>query len=229
MGYSTFLIDLDHTLFDSDTSESLAFRRAFDAAGIKDAERCLAAFRRINLELWTTVERGEATPDFVRNRRFERLADECGLDADPLVMSDAYVEGLGAFGELYDNALVVLDELARHASLGLVTNGLGEVQRMRIDRTGIAAHFDAIVISAEVGVSKPHGGIFDIAFRALGWPDKAAAVMVGDNLVSDIRGGADYGIATCWYNPGRRAVADGTRFDHEITALAGLLDHLERG
>lgn len=226
MLYSTFLLDLDHTLFDSDSSEAAAFQQAMNVAGVRKPDRYEGLFRRINLELWAAVERGETTPQYVKTHRFERLALEAGLDADPLAMSEAYVAGLGANGELYAGAREVLDILSRNATLALVTNGLSEVQRRRIERTGILECFDAVVISAEVGAAKPAAGIFDIAFAALDTPSKDSALMVGDNLASDILGGSNYGIATCWYNPKRRSAGPSDRISHEISALHELLHYV---
>jgi 2-haloacid dehalogenase len=217
--YSTFLIDLDHTLFDTGASEIAAFDLAMALAGVAEPTGYMEAFVRINLGLWARVELGELTPQRVRSLRFEMLVEEVGLDTDPEAMADTYVEGLGANGELYPGALDVLGYMAPRVSVALLTNGLSEVQRARLERLDIAGFFDAIVISAEVGVAKPHSGIFDIAFDRLGSPAKDSALMVGDNLSADIGGAANYGIATCWYNPRRFVSGPGDRINHEIQAL----------
>lgn len=223
MRYSTFLLDLDHTLFDSDTSEHAAFAQTLRAAGITEPDRYREPYRRINLELWAGVERGELEATEVRGLRFERLVAEHGLDADPRKMANDFVAGLSANGELYTGALDVLEALSDCARLALVTNGLGEVQRARIERVGIGRYFGAIVVSAEVGVAKPAPEIFDIAFAALDSPGRDTALMVGDNLGSDIRGGRNYGIATCWYNPQGRPAGDADGADHTISDLRELL------
>jgi YjjG family noncanonical pyrimidine nucleotidase len=223
MAYSTILLDLDHTIFDSDTSESAAFAAAMATAGIADPEPFAAAYRRINMELWSAVERGETTPQFVRKHRFEQLVDEFRLDGDPATMADVFVDELANSGELYSGASDVLEQLCQRTALALVTNGLSEVQRSRIRRTGIERFFDAIVISAEVGVSKPAAGIFDITFERLENPARETALMVGDRLSSDIRGGANYGIATCWYNPARLTPDSREHIVHEIGELAEVL------
>ena len=220
--YSTFLLDLDHTLFDSDASELAAFSKAMALTGIAAIDGHAEAFRRINLELWAAVERGELTPQQVKTLRFERLVSQAALEADHAAMAHAYVDGLAANGDLYPGARDVLALLREHAKLALVTNGLSEVQRVRLERTGILDLFDAVVISAEVGTAKPAREIFDIAFERLGNPDRDSAVMVGDNLASDILGGTRYGIATCWYNPQRRSAGPGDRVSHEIRALEEL-------
>ncbi|MDH5303815.1 MAG: YjjG family noncanonical pyrimidine nucleotidase [Gammaproteobacteria bacterium] len=223
MPYTTILIDLDHTIFDSDTSETAAFRHTMLAAGIEDVARYSGAYRAINLELWAAVERHELTPQQVRILRFEQLVATQQLDADPLRMAEDYVLALGANGELYDGALEVLEELSARASLALVTNGLSEVQRTRIRRLGIDELFDAIAISAEIGAAKPGKQIFDSVFAELGQPAKSSAIMVGDNLSADIQGGANYGIATCWYNPHGRVATLSVQPGHEIAALHELL------
>jgi 2-haloacid dehalogenase len=222
MSYSIFLLDLDHTLFDTEASELAAFEETMVAAGVHDSQRYLAAYQKINVELWAAVERGEVSPNVIRAGRFERLVAEQGLDADPQKMADDFVAGLGAYGELYDGVHEILQHLSKNASLAMVTNGLGEVQRTRIERLGLGDYFDAVAISAELGAAKPGVEIFDFVFQALGSPSKESAVMVGDNLSADIRGGVNYGIATCWYNPHGHPPNGTDHSDHEIEDLKEL-------
>ena len=223
MRYETILLDFDHTLFDSDTSEQTAFAQALLAAGVVEPMQYFKAYQTINLKLWAAVERGEFSPQQVRAHRFERLLAQENVDADPLQLADDFVAGLGANGNLYDGAREVLECLSRQASLALVTNGLGEVQRARVERLGIGEHFDAIVISAEVGAAKPGTEIFDIVFEALDFPTMESALMEGDSLSSDMQGGANYGIATCWYNPNGQSVQRADLVAHEIGDLTELL------
>jgi len=223
MHYATFFLDLDHTLFDSDTSETTAFVRAMETAGIDRPEQHFSAYRKINAELWAAVERGEISPHGVRTRRFELLVAEQRLNADPQHLANDFVAGLGAHGELYAGAFEVIDRLSSQASLALVTNGLGEVQRARVERLGIGGFFDAIVISAEVGAAKPGTEIFDLVFKALDAPRKESTLMVGDSLSSDMQGGTNFGIATCWYNPQRQALRRDDLVSHEIQDLKELL------
>ncbi len=216
--YPTVLLDLDHTLFDSDESERQAFRRALAAEGVEEPERHLDAYVHINTALWASVERGERSALDVKVRRFAELVDACAVDADPQRLADEFVAGLGACGELYPGAAHALDALAGAATLALVTNGLSEVQRSRIDRLDIGAFFATVLISGEVGVAKPSTAFFDLAFERLGGPDRAGALVVGDSLSADIAGGTAYGVATCWYNPhGRHAGSH--PIDHEIARL----------
>jgi len=201
MRYTTLLFDLDHTLFDFDTSEAEAFTAALAGTAIEATDGYHERFVSINRALWRRVEAGELTPNDVRVIRFERLFGEVGVEADAHQVADDYTNGLGRYGDLYPGARDLLDEVTEVASLALVSNGIGQVVRDKVSRLDLDRYFDAIVISGEVGIAKPHSGFFDIAFERLGHPDKATTLMIGDSLASDIQGGNDYGIDTCWYAP----------------------------
>lgn len=222
LSYSTILFDLDHTLFDTEQSELQAFNQTMAAAGISITERHISTYRKINVGLWTQVERGEISPQQVRTLRFQGLVDALHLDADPLHLADEFVAGLGANGDLYAGAQEVLQTLSAQHTLAMVTNGLGEVQRPRIKRLEIEHYFDAVVISAEVGAAKPGTDIFDLVFTALDHPPKDTVLMVGDSLASDIQGGTNYGIATCWYNPHGKEAGLKDKVTHEIGDLQEL-------
>ena len=223
MTYSVFLLDLDHTLLDSDSSEALAFEQTLLAAGVPDPENHIATYQSINLDLWAAVERGEILPQQVKTRRFERLARQQGFDVDATQMAENFVNGLGSNGDLYTGARDVLQQLSEQASLAMLTNGLSEVQRARIERLDLEKYFDAIVISAEVRTAKPGTKIYDLTFEALGNPQKSASLMVGDSLSSDIQGGTNYTIDTCWYNPKGKTKKSTDQVTHEIRDLSELL------
>lgn len=222
MRYTHVLLDLDHTLLDTDTSLRLAFADAMESVGA-DPGASYETFNEINQALWRRVEAHELSPPQVHIARFVELDARLGLAGDPQRMADAFALGMGAHGELYPGAHHVLDQLAEIVTLALITNGLSDIQRARIARLGIEHHFDAITISAEVGTSKPGTEIFDITFDALGMPDRAGAVMVGDNLGSDIAGGNNAGIATCWYNPSAQPESSEHMSTHTISSLDALL------
>jgi 2-haloacid dehalogenase len=222
--YETLLFDFDHTLFDSDASEALAFAETLQDFGVTDPNVHFAKYQKINQALWVAVEKGILTPNDVRTERFAQLAIMIGLDADPIAVADRYVAAMGANGELYPGAFAVLEQLATSTTLALVTNALSEVQRSRIARVGIARFFTAIVISGEVGPSKPSPAIYDITFGLLNNPNKDCTLMIGDSLSSDIKGGTNYGIDTCWYNVHGKVASPTDIVTHEIASLEQLLN-----
>ena len=222
MRYTTLLFDLDHTLIDGHASEAAAFDYTLRRAGSEVPSYYLAPYTVINAALWAAVERGEITPNDVRSERFAQLIAATDLQADPQAMGDDFVHGMGANGDLYPGTRETLDSLAQAATVALVTNGIGEVQRARIARLDLDRFFDAIVISGEVGVAKPGSEIFDLTFEKLGDPDKAKTLMVGDSLSSDMAGGIAYGIGTCWYAAHATGSTD-MPLDHTIITLDELL------
>lgn len=222
MRYPTLLFDLDHTLLDSDESERLAYAHTMAQVGLDDPASHFDRYVQINREMWRAVETGELRPTDVRHRRFERFNAEVGLDADAHAMADLFVDGLCAFGELFPGARAVLERLAERAVLAMVTNGLSRVQRTRIERLDLGDLFDSVIISQEVGVTKPRSEIFDRVFAELGEPDRSGALMIGDSLTSDIAGGRNAGIDTCWYNPHGVDRRTDDPITHEITALIHL-------
>lgn len=221
MPYTTILLDFDHTLLDSDASEAAAFEITMRAAGVGDPSTVLDAYRRINGALWSGVEAGAVRPDDVRILRFEQLFAETGIDADVEEMAELFVTSLGSNGDLYPGTQDVLEHLARRARLALVTNGLSDVQRSRLSRLGIETLFETVVISSEVGVTKPRPEIFRFAFERLGNPSRDTAVMVGDSLTSDMAGAIGFGIDSCWYNP-HGLDRNGVEVTLEVSDLADL-------
>jgi 2-haloacid dehalogenase len=224
VGYTTLLLDFDHTLFDFDASQAQALRHAVVVGGLPASDEVINAYVEINDRLWAAVSHGSLLPPAVHRQRFRELVERFGT-GDDVAMACSFVDGLGQFGDLYPGAREVLTSLAERATLVMVTNSLTAVKRVQTSRLDIEHFFAGIVISEEVGVAKPDKRIFDIALSAAGNPDPSTVLMVGDSLPSDIRGGHNAGLATCWYNPhGRQPSADQAEtITHEISDLAELL------
>ena len=219
MGFSVVLFDLDHTLLDSAESERMAYEYALGAAAIPNPWSHFKTYAEINRALWGEVEAGVRHPDDVRVPRFARLVEQRGLDADAEELAADFVHGLSSFGQLYPGARPLLDRLSAQYQLGLVTNGIGMVQRGRIARLELDSYFTAISISGELGMAKPAPEIFDHTLDRLGNPERGRVMMVGDSLSSDIAGGRAAGVATCWFNPSGHPNPRDIEPDHEVTAL----------
>ncbi len=223
------LFDLDHTLLDSDESERRAYLRTMSDAGLHDPGRHFETYRAINGRLWAAVERHEISPNEVKVRRFAEFNAATGLDADPTAMADDFVDGLASFGELYPGARELLDTLAARTTLALVTNGIGQVQRRRLERLDLASTFAAVAISGELGVSKPDPAIFDHVFAeltsALGHSvGSADAVMIGDSLTSDMAGAANAGIRSIWFNRHAAPAPTDPTVDHVVHQLGEIAE-----
>ena len=227
MKYKWLLFDADGTLFDYDKAEAFALRSTFETLGLGYEPRFAEVYRRINAEIWLDFEAGRITQQRLRTRRFELLFAAVGIDSDPVEFSTRYLANLALGTDLLDGAEDVLKSLRGRVGLVLITNGLADVQRPRFARSTVGHHFSHLVISEEVGAAKPDPAIFDVAFARMGTPSKADVLIVGDSLTSDIRGGLDYGIDTCWFNPTGKLNGSGVVAHYQIGHLKELLPLLE--
>ena len=139
-----------------------------------------------------------------------------------------YIKHLSGASFLYADSLEMIESLYPECRLSIITNGLMEVQENRIRTSAIAKYFEEVVISEEVKISKPDPRIFEHALSQLRHTDKSKVLMVGDSLTSDIQGGINAGIDTCWFNPNRTVNKTGIKPTYEISNWRGLKNILGR-
>jgi 5'-nucleotidase len=116
----------------------------------------------------------------------------------------------------------LLKALHGKVKLGIVTNGFTKLQQVRLDRTGLKEYFDVLVISEQVGFAKPHQAIFEHSLALMGHPEREKVLMIGDNPDSDILGGLNAGLNTCWLNRQNRVSPEGISPHFQVTSLAEL-------
>jgi YjjG family noncanonical pyrimidine nucleotidase len=201
MKYSTILFDLDGTLFDYDAAEAKALRKTFKDFCLPFKDHVISTYRKLNAHLWKQFENGTLSQRVIKVRRFEQLGDALNITFDTKEFSHKYLLHLAEGTDLIDGARHIVEFLADKADLVLITNGLTIVQRPRVTNSGLENYFREVIISEEVGYAKPDAKIFDITFERLNFPNKKSALIIGDSLSSDIAGGVNFGIDTCWFNP----------------------------
>ena len=194
------LLDLDDTILDFLKSEEEALAKTLLQFGIRPTEAVTAAYSRINLAQWKMLERGEITRELLKVRRFSLLFEELGLDCDAEVARVSYEKNLSETCYFVPDALQLLDTLYQKYRLFIVSNGITAVQNGRIAASGIAKYFEKIFLSEEVGFVKPQKEFFDACFAEISDFNPAEAIIIGDSLSSDIRGGINAGIKTCRFN-----------------------------
>ena len=223
MQYQVVLFDADGTLFDFARAESYALEEAFRELGLGYRSEFLRVYEVINHEAWRRFERGEITSQELRILRFTQFRAKLGMQTDPERLSRTYLAWLARAEFLLEGARELVEALAGKVRLAIVTNGLKDVQRGRFGRSPIRTYFEEIVISEEVGAQKPDPVIFEHTLRRLDHTDKSSVLMVGDSLSSDIQGGVNFGIDTCWYNPGHAEAPRSPTPRHVIHTLDQLL------
>ncbi|AKA69250.1 YjjG family noncanonical pyrimidine nucleotidase [Clostridium scatologenes] len=233
MKYEIIIFDADETLFDFKRSERDAFKNAMLEFNIEyDENYHLKIYSDINKDIWKEFEKRLITQEKLKVERFKRLSDKLNLEFDEVKFDEvkfarSYMKHLANASFLYDNSISLVKSLYKNYKLSIVTNGLTDVQNKRIRKSIIAKYFQDIVISEEVGVSKPDSKIFELALNNLNHTDKSKVLMVGDSLTSDIQGGINSGIDTCWLNSNK--IANTTKFKptYEISNLMELKDILK--
>jgi 2-haloacid dehalogenase len=227
MRYGWLLFDADGTLFDYDRAEAIALARSFAEIDCRFEPEYVQVYRQINGSMWQEFEQGKLSQKRLRIKRFEALFEAIGVEADPVRFSPRYLAHLAAGTNLVDGAEQVLESLHGRVGLLLITNGFCEVQRPRFATSTIGHYFSAVVISEEVGAAKPERQIFDAAFQRMGHPPKREVLIVGDSLTTDIKGGNNYGIDACWFNPDHKPLTGDVEIQYEIRELTELLSIVE--
>ncbi|MFF0429633.1 HAD family hydrolase [Streptomyces sp. NPDC004520] len=142
-----------------------------------------------------------------------------------------YVEGMAGSARCLPGAERGLRELRRAGwTLGVATNGAGDIQRAKLATAGLVPLFDAVCVSEEAGARKPAKRFFEAAVALCGTDLSAGGWMVGDNPDTDIEGGRAAGLRTMWIAAGRQwptdvrspdvTVADVTEATAVLSALA---------
>ena len=219
--------DLDDTLLDFTRAEREALSRAFRCFDIDPAPTVLDRYHVINREQWELLEEGVLTRAQVQTRRFDLLFEELGVRCSSREACDCYEDFLAQGHWFIPGAVELLAELAPRYDLYLASNGAAAVQQSRLKSAGIGPYFKDIFISEELGADKPGPAFFAAAFSAIPDFNPETALIVGDSLTSDIRGGRNAGIRTCWFNPHGKPARPDITPDYTIRALAELPDLLD--
>lgn len=220
--YYCILFDADNTLLDFDAAESKALNDTLAHYGIGTDNETVQKYREINSGLWAQLERGQIRRERLMNERFTRFLKAMGVSGSGAEMNRYYLDQLATHPDLYPGTLEVLRELAEVATLAVVTNGFERVQSRRAREAGIIEYMEDVFVSERLDCEKPNRRIFDAALRALGVESRERVLVVGDSLTSDIQGGVNAGLDTCWLNIHHTANPGKVQPTYEIDTLEAL-------
>ncbi len=215
-------LDLDDTILDFHKAERIALSKTISQFGLEPNEEVLHRYHLINKAHWEMLERGELTRAEVLTQRFGVLFAEYGLDVDVQVCAKTYERNLSIGHYFLPGAEEAVDRLSKKYRLFLASNGTAVVQKGRMTSANLYRFFEKVFVSQEIGHNKPSKAYFDACFAQIPGFDPAKAMIVGDSLTSDIAGGINAGIRTCWVNPQHLPCPDHIHPDHEIEYLSQL-------
>lgn len=192
--YRHLFFDLDHTLWDFTansraTLAELHVDGGLEALGVPDAHAFIEVYEEVNSVLWQRYEAGRLHRDVLRVLRFRNTLLRFGVRDDKLAawLGATYLERCPVKPGLMPGARELLDDLRGRYELHIITNGFTEVQATKLERSGIAEHFGAVITSEQAGVGKPDPRIFAHALRKA----RATAeesLMIGNSVLADMAG-----------------------------------------
>lgn len=198
--YEILLVDADMTLLDFKKSEKTALQKTLEHFRVPSVERAKESYRRINNAYWEKLERGEVTKKELVYLRYKDLLEELQIDGDYREYEEYYQDTLGDWAYKMEGAEDICHYLYGKYKLYLVTNGISKTQYSRMKKSGLFPYFEDIFVSEDSGYQKPMVEYFDYVFSKIGEVDKKKMLIIGDSLSSDIQGGINIGIDTCWFN-----------------------------
>lgn len=224
--FKVVLWDVDATLLNFEKAEEAGIRGCFAHYNLGECtDEMLEDYKVINRGYWQKLERGEMEKPVILVERFREFLDKYGLDSSVAAgFNDLYQILLGDTVVFYEHAYETVLALKGKVLQCAVTNGTKVAQDRKLKNSKLDKEFDHIFISEVVGIEKPNLGFFDTVFAEIGAYNKDEVLIVGDSLTSDIQGGVNAGIKTCWFNPNGMENTSKLQPDYEIKDIEEVLE-----
>lgn len=216
--YQWLLFDADETLFNFDAFAGL--QKMFAVYGVAFSEQDYQAYQQQNLPLWIQYQNGEISAKQLQEQRFAYWGSI--LNVAPSKLNQEFLVAMSEVSRCLPYALESISALAKHYKLAVVTNGFTALQQIRLQKTGLQPYFEAVFISEQIGFAKPDVRVFEHTFAELNVDKREHVLMIGDTLSSDIQGGFNANIDTCWYNPHNHENHTDLKPSYEIKSLLEL-------
>ncbi|MBQ5770057.1 MAG: YjjG family noncanonical pyrimidine nucleotidase [Clostridia bacterium] len=219
MKYKAILMDSDETLLNFELAEEKALHILFDHLNM-DCDSVSGDYKRINSGCWAAYEKGEMTQKELRIRRFTDFLALHPSAYPANEVADFYENALSMQHDELPGAYEAAKAISASLPIAIVTNGIATIQRPRMENCSLRPFFSEIVISEEVGFSKPRPEMLLIALQKLGSIDVKDALMIGDSLTSDMRAAQNAGIDFLWYNPKGKKRPDDAWITYETDKIS---------
>ena len=219
--------DLDHTLWDFEKNSNLTFEQLFRRHNIALAlEDFLVVYAPINFAYWKKYREEKVSKEALRYGRLKDAFDALDFEvSDALIdqLAMEYIQVLPDYNHLFEGVFDLLDYLQSKYTLHIITNGFEEIQKLKLERSGIVHYFDQLITSESVGVKKPNPRVFEYALKKAG-ATAAESVMIGDNIEADIIGALNCGIASIHFDEAKESSGQDTY--KSVTSLLEIKQYL---
>lgn len=203
-------LDLDDTIIDFTTNSRHALERLREREPLltrlfPTAPEWVDLYEHHNHALWDAYSRGGITRQLLRHERFRRPLAEAGATTEEAAEAanrydTLYLDLLAEETALIPGSMELLRFLRKMGvKIGCLSNGFTEVQFRKIRNCGLEPWFDLVVLSDDIGFTKPDIRLFRHAMEHSGYPDPASHIMIGDNAKTDIAGAIGAGWAAIQY------------------------------
>lgn len=219
--YKYLLWDIDGTILDFFASETYAIKTLFEKykLGNCSAEN-LKLYSQINRQYWEALEKNEMSKEEILVGRFREFFECLGIDTSIAeCFNKDYQVTLGDHIAFHENAKEMLLKQKGEYILVGVTNGTKVAQAKKLRLSGLDKIFDAVFISEDVGYEKPNPKYFEHVFKVMNIKNKKEVLLIGDSLTSDMKGGENVSIDTCWFNPSHSKNSYNIKVKYEIDSL----------
>ena len=201
--YTHIFFDLDNTLWNFEKNSRMAMYDAFQQFKLDsdtDFKLFFETYTRHNHTLWESYRKNEVVKKDLTRLRFQNTFTELdikGVDANE--MNTLYLSEMPKQKELNEGVIDILNYLKKKRYyLNIITNGFKEVQRQKIETSGLKPYFDKIFISEEIKSPKPEREIFEYSIKSSN-AMKSKSIMIGDDWDVDVLGAVSYGIDAIHY------------------------------
>lgn len=204
--YKYLLWDIDGTVLDFLAAERAAIRMLFEKYNFGFcSDEMLKRYSEINKKFWQALERNEMSKSEILVERFREFFEKEGFDVNLAESFNSdYQLALGETIAFCDDAKNILLKEKEKFVLVAITNGTKVAQTKKLKNSGLDKIFDFIFISEDVGYEKPNKEFFDCVVKTVHIEDLSEVLIIGDSLTSDILGGKNICVDTCWYNPAEK-------------------------
>jgi 2-haloacid dehalogenase len=224
MSYKILLFDLDDTLLDFGANEADSLNKLFQQHGYTLTDELFQLYNSVNKQLWADYEEGKIALHELLNTRFSRTMLKLGEVVDGAEWENQYRELLGNGCQLIEGALELCQSLSASHRLFIITNGVTQTQIKRLKQSGLYDFFEDIFYSQSVGFQKPSKEFFDYVMSHIKDFKIEEALVIGDSLNTDIKGGIQAGIDTCWVNWNSKPCPADMQITYTVSSLAELYD-----